>query len=376
MEHRRSPGHDHWFYESQTRPHTSAAAPLVPEAAHIDDRFLLGLQQEASALQPLLQRFQPVLQAARDLSHTLLPDAVSTSLTHTLTLYDRLSTALTVAQVAGVQRLCNHYSARLNPLPGPDSSRESNNRLTQITQYARQLAMQPELITASSISALDAVGLTEPDIVTLNQLVGYVSYQARVVAALQAMMGLPVRWIPGVTPPADADAALFGQATAWQHAIKPVELRYASADQLAAVTFCQGMPGLDDAVWLLVHDAQALYGWATLRQRLEAYGGEEEQLAQAVSARVLGCRRQFAQLANGWRTRLLHDVDQASDDSLTQQVIALSAQLTRLPERFSAAHLQPLLNAGWGSERLFTLMQAVAFASWQDRLLMALGEAR
>ncbi|KTR99164.1 CMD domain-containing protein [Pantoea dispersa] len=376
MEHRRSPGHDHWFYESQTRPHTSAAAPLVPEAAHIDDRFLLGLQQEASALQPLLQRFQPVLQAARDLSHTLLPDAVSTSLTHTLTLYDRLSTALTVAQVAGVQRLCNHYSARLNPLPGPDSSRESNNRLTQITQYARQLAMQPELITASSISALDAVGLTEPDIVTLNQLVGYVSYQARVVAALQAMMGLPVRWIPGVTPHADADAALFSQAAAWQHAIKPVELRYASADQLAAVTFCQGMPGLDDAVWLLVHDAQALYGWATLRQRLEAYGGEEEQLAQAVSARVLGCRRQFAQLANGWRARLLHDVDQASDDSLTQQVIALSAQLTRLPERFSAAHLQPLLNVGWGSERLFTLMQAVAFASWQDRLLMALGEAR
>lgn len=376
MEHRRSPGHDHWFYESQTRPHTSATAPLVPEAAHIDDRFLLGLQQEASALQPLLQHFQPVLQAARDLSHTLLPDAVSTSLTHTLTLYDRLSTALTVAQVAGVQRLCNHYSARLNPLPGPDSSRESNNRLTQITQYARQLAMQPELITASSISALDAVGLTEPDIVTLNQLVGYVSYQARVVAALLAMMGLPVRWIPGVTPPADADAALFSHDAAWQHAIKPVELRYASADQLAAVTFCQGMAGLDDAVWLLVHDAQALYGWATLRQRLEAYGGEKEQLAQAVSSRVLGCRRQFAQLANGWRARLLHDVDQASDDSLTQQVIALSAQLTRLPERFSAAHLQPLLNAGWGSERLFTLMQAVAFASWQDRLLMALGEAR
>lgn len=50
MEHRRSPGHDHWFYESQTRPHTSATAPLVPEAAHIDDRFLLGLQQEANAL--------------------------------------------------------------------------------------------------------------------------------------------------------------------------------------------------------------------------------------------------------------------------------------------------------------------------------------
>lgn len=373
MEQRRSPGHDHWFYESQTRPNSTATAPLVPEAAYIDDRFLLGLQQEATALQPLLSRFQPALLVARDLSQILFPDTLATSLTHTLTLYDRLSTALTVAQVAGVQRLCNHYSARLNPLPGPDSSRESNNRLTQITQYARQLAMQPELITAHSISALDAVGLTEPDIVTLNQLVGYVSYQSRVVAALQAMMGLPVRWIPGVSPPPDASADLFTRNDGWQHALKPVELRYASADQLAAVTFCQGIEGLDDAIWLLVHDAQALYGFATLKQRLSEHFAEDEALAQAVSARVLGCRRQFALVSDEWRAALLQDVDSAGTAS---PVISLSAQLTRLPDRFSAAHLQPLLNAGWGTERIFTLLQAVAFASWQDRVLMALGETR
>lgn len=373
MEQRRSPGHDHWFYESQTRPNNTATAPLVPEAAHIEDRFLLGLQQEASALQPLLSRFQPALLAARDLSQILFPDTLATSLTHTLTLYDRLSTALTVAQVAGVQRLCNHYSARLNPLPGPDSSRESNNRLTQITQYARQLAMQPELITATSINALDAVGLTEPDIVTLNQLVGFVSYQSRVVASIQAMMGLPVRWIPGVTPPPDASVALFAAADQWQPALKPVELRYASAEQLAAVTFCQGIDGVDEAIWLLVHDAPALYGFTTLKQRLNEHFAEDEVLAQAASARALGCRRQFAKHAGPWREALLQDVSSASEKS---SVIAISLQLTRQPDRFSAAHLQPLLNAGWGSERLFTLLQAVAFANWQDRLLMALGETR
>lgn len=370
MEQRRSPGHDQWFYESQTRPQHSAVAPLVPEAAHLDDRFLLGLQQEASALQPLLQRFQPALLAARDLSQILFPDSLTTTLTHTLTLYDRLSTALTVAQVAGVQRLCNHYAARLNPLPGPDSSRESNNRLTQITQYARQLAMQPALITANSINALDAVGLTEPDIVTLNQLVGFVSYQARVVAGLQAMIGLPVRWIPGVSPPADADAALFQPSPSWQHALKPVELRYASAEQLAAITFCQGMAGLEEAVWLLVHDAQALYGWATLQQRLSEHFAADETVAQAVSARILGCQRQFDRCAGSAREALLRDV--ADDNPL----VALSAQLTRLPERFSAAHLQPLLNAGWEADRIFILLQAVALANWQDRLLMALGETR
>jgi len=69
----------------------------------------------------------------------------------------------------------------------------------------------------------------------------------------------------------------------------------------------------------------------------------------------------------------VQDVESAGKAS---PVILLSAQLTRLPDRFSAAHLQPLLNAGWGSERIFTLLQAVAFASWQDRVLMALGETR
>lgn len=157
MEQRRYPGHNHWFYESQTSPRTSQAAPLVPEAAHIDDRFLLGCHADHAGMHALLRSQQPALLAARDLAQLLFPDRVITSLTHTLTLYDRLSTALTVAQVAGIQRLCNHYSARLNPLPGPDSSRESNNRLTQITQYARQLAMQPELINGSAITALDGV---------------------------------------------------------------------------------------------------------------------------------------------------------------------------------------------------------------------------
>lgn len=373
MEQRRSPGHDHWFYESQTRPHAHATAPLVPEAAYIADRFLLGLQQEATALSPVFSHFQATLLAARDLSHILLPDTLTASLTHTLTLYDRLSTALTVAQVAGVQRLCNHYSARLNPLPGPDSSRESNNRLTQITQYARQLAMQPSLITANSINALDAVGLTEPDIVTLNQLVGFVSYQARVVAALQAMMGLPVRWIPGVAPPPDADVALFEQPAAWQPVLKPVELRYANAQQLAAITFCQGLEGWDDDLWLWVHDAQALYGCATLRQRLNEHVSEDEVLAQAVSARILGCRRQFNQHAGRYREALLQDLEKAADAT---PLIAVSAQLVRLPERFSAAHLQPLVNAGWETERIFQLLHTVAFASWHDRVLMALGETR
>lgn len=370
MEQRRYPGHNHWFYESQTSPRTSQAAPLVPEAAHIDDRFLLGCYVDNAVVQSLLRTNQPALLAARDLAQLLFPDRVVTSLTHTLTLYDRLSTALTVAQVAGVQRLCNHYSARLNPLPGPDSSRESNNRLTQITQYARQLAMQPELINASAITALDAVGLTEPDIVTLNQVIGFVSYQARVVAGLQALQAQPVRWLPGNIAPPDAEATGFDQPARWQSVLKPLELRYASAEQLAAVTRCQSLSGMQEAVWLLAHDPSALYGWAQLRQHLS----QENTLAEATAARILGSRWAFRLLAGN--KVLIEGVDDAALKGEEQQIIALAAQLTRSPERFSAAHLQPLMETGWEAEALFALIQSVAIGNWNSRLFYALGEAQ
>lgn len=370
MEQRRYPGHNHWFYESQTSPRTSQAAPLVPEAAHIDDRFLLGCYADNAVVQSLLRTNQPALLAARDLAQLLFPDRVVTSLTHTLTLYDRLSTALTVAQVAGVQRLCNHYSARLNPLPGPDSSRESNNRLTQITQYARQLAMQPELINASAITALDTVGLTEPDIVTLNQVIGFVSYQARVVAGLQALQAQPVRWLPGNIAPPDAEATGFDQPARWQPVLKPLELRYASAEQFAAVTRCQLLSGMQEAVWLLAHDPSALYGWAQLRQHLS----QDNTLAEATVARILGSRWAFRLL--GGNKFLIEGVDDAALKGEEQQIIALAAQLTRSPERFSAAHLQPLMEAGWEAEALFALIQRVAIGNWNSRLFYAMGEAQ
>ncbi|SFN30488.1 N-terminal domain of uncharacterized protein YciW-containing protein [Candidatus Pantoea varia] len=369
MEQRRYPGHNHWFYESQTSPRIAQAAPLVPEAAHIDDRFLLECYADNVVVQSLLRTNQPALLAARDLAQLLFPDRIATSLTHTLTLYDRLSTALTVAQVAGVQRLCNHYSARLNPLPGPDSSRESNNRLTQITQYARQLAMQPELINASAITALDAVGLTEPDIVTLNQVIGFVSYQARVVAGLQALQAQPVRWLPGSTAPPDAEPSGFDQPACWQPVLKPLELRYASAEQLAAVTRCQSLSGMLEAVWLLAHDPSALYGWAQLRQHLS----HENTLGEATAARILGSRWAFRLLAGN--DVLIEGVDEVSKGE-EQQIIALAAQLTRSPERFSAAHLQPLMEAGWEAKALFALIQSVAIGNWNSRLFYALGEAQ
>lgn len=378
MEQRRFTGNNHWYHETQTSL-PAQRAPLMPEAATIEDRFLLGLAQQAEGeLNTLFQQVQPALLASRDLYQLLFPSELTTTLSHTLTLYDRLSSALTVAQVTGVQRLCNHYAARLNPLPGPDSSRESNHRLTQITEFARQLASQPTLIDALSVQRLDDVGLSEPDIITLGQIVGFVSYQARVVAGVHAMMALPVRWMPGVTIPPDATSEHFLQPFAWRPALPPLELRYAAPEQLEALTFCQPLGELETGAWLFAHDGKALYGWGRLINQLEtARSSVDSVLAAAVTSRINGSASCFERYAAGreWRTALQESVEQALSEGNTAQqaVISLAAQLTRSPERVNAAHIQPLKEAGLNSSQIFDIILSVAAASWGNRLMQGLG---
>ncbi|MEN5015385.1 oxidoreductase [Erwinia sp. Eh17-17] len=377
MEQRRFTGNNHWYHETQSSL-PAQRAPLMPEAATVEDRFLLGLaQQTEGELNAILQQAQPGLLASRDLYQLLFPAQLTTTLSHTLTLYDRLSSALTVAQVTGVQRLCNHYAARLNPLPGPDSSRESNHRLTQITEYARQLASQPTLIDALAVKRLDDVGLSAPDIVSLGQIIGFVSYQARVVAGLHAMLALPVRWMPGVTIPPDADSDGFLTGSAWRPALSPLELRYAAPDQLEALTFCQPLAELEAAAWLFAHDGKALYGWGRLLNALKtSRAGPASRLAAAVTSRINGSLPCFARYAqDDLHPALCDSVEQALRvaDAPRQAVIQLAAQLTRSPERVNAAHIQPLKDAGLDSTQVFDVILSVAIASWGNRLMQGLG---
>lgn len=154
MEQRHSSGKSHWYHETQSSTLEYDVQPLVPGAAKVSDPFLLDVILEEETLIP----FHSWLTPARALAVKLFPDQLAVTHPQTFTAYERLSTALTVAQVCGVQRLCNYYSARLTPIPGPDSSRESNRRLAQITQYARQLAGSPSIMMNVLASILTMSG--------------------------------------------------------------------------------------------------------------------------------------------------------------------------------------------------------------------------
>lgn len=200
MEQCRKAGKSHWYHETQSTMSSQTPLSLMPEAAYVNDRFLLDLTVSETALTP----FESWLKPARQLADVLFPRTVLNDRLHTFSAYERMSTALTAAQVFGVQRLCRYYAARLAPLPGPDASRESNQRLAQITQYARQLAGSPSVINAGPRTACRG-GINRP---------GYRTHQSD--HWVYRFSGAGSGDISGVLPSARARTARPGDAALCQ----------------------------------------------------------------------------------------------------------------------------------------------------------------
>ncbi|MEG2401126.1 MAG: CMD domain-containing protein [Citrobacter sp.] len=383
MEQRRIEGKSHWYHETQSSTYPQDVLPLVPEAANVEDSFLLDMAIPEVALLP----FQSWLEPARELAHFLFPADVALNQLHTFSAYERMSTALTVAQVYGIQRLCNHYAARLTPLPGPDSSRESNHRLAQITQYARQLASSPAVINARDRQHLDDVGLTTCDIILINQIIGFVGFQARVVAILQAYFGHPVRRIPGLDIQQYAQASVFSNADAqWHAAVFPVEIIPPRESLPDSKSQNGRIPELHALAPMLAHSPKVL---ALLRSLLASTLCTDTQsrvlsLAALLTSRINGsvaCFNEQARAAHQLTDiitilRLDERELQRWEQRHPVERITLQAVqwLTRAPDRFSAALLTPLFEQGVSSEQVINLLVWSGLCGWLNRLKIALGE--
>ncbi|BBV30692.1 MULTISPECIES: carboxymuconolactone decarboxylase family protein [Citrobacter freundii complex] len=378
MEQRRIVGKSHWYHETQSSTYPQDVLPLVPEAAHVDDSFLLDLAIPHDVLLP----FQSWLTPARKLAQLLFPAHVVLDRMHTFSAYERMSTALTVAQVYGVQRLCNHYAARLTPLPGPDSSRESNHRLAQITQYARQLASSPAVIGERDRQHLDAVGLTSCDGILMNQIIGFVGFQARVVALLQACSAHPVRRIPGLDIQQFAHASPFSATNASWHAapLEPeqlhtrAKLRADYPNELhALLPLLAHSPAVLDLLGSLISStlrsdmptrAFSLTTLMTSRINGSVSCFNEHAHTAYELTDIITVLRQDERELQRWEQR--HPVER-----VTLQAVQW---LTRAPDRFSAALLTPLFDQGISSEQAINLLAWSGLCGWLNRLKIALGE--
>ncbi|MER0125949.1 CMD domain-containing protein [Franconibacter daqui] len=384
MEPRRFSGKSHWYHETQSSRCPADVLPLVPEAAWVDDRLLLDLSLAHS---PALAQLEWINEA-RKLIPLLFPESVAVTRLHTLSSYDRLSTALTVAQVWGVQRLCNHYAALLAPQPGPDSSRESNRRLTQITQFARQLAISPTVIDDAARAQLDEVGLSWFDRVTFTQIIGFIGFQARVVAIFQALQGQPVRWVPGLDMLQDAAPEHFGLSDShWRADLPPVAISHASESQLKALAACQPHLALRELSHTLVYDAEVLNLLRQLCERLsDGLDDEDRSLVTLLTARINGSAACFNDTLQRWRgepnlPEAIRNGERAllawsHNHPRERAIIQAVQQLTRAPDRFSAAQLTPLLDQGYSADAALRLLAWAGLCGWINRLRMGLGSDR
>ena len=383
MKQRRFSGKSQWYHETQSSGGLAEVQPLVPEAAQVDDRFLLDLT--LSDLQ--LAREAPWLSAARSISNELLPESVTTNPLFTLNSYERLTTALTVAQVCGIQRLCSHYAARLAPQSSSDSSRESNRRLTQITQFSRQLASQPTSISEDALTQLDECGLSVEDIITFIQIIGFIGFQARIIAVWHAVERIPVRPLPGLSAQQDADPTIFSRrAVLWQSNLPPLKRRYANKEQTHLRGVSLVSPVIHELADLLAYDSPTLLAQDQLARLLWPANpslSTDDLLVMMVVSRINGSACCFNDAAAKWSGEPdLPDAIRNGEKAVyiwsqnhprERAIIQATQLLTRSPDRFSYAELAPLFEQGFNEQQVIQLFASSGLAGWLNRLRIGLG---
>ncbi|MDB5818041.1 MAG: hypothetical protein JWQ11_1681 [Rhizobacter sp.] len=111
--------------------------------------------------------------------HALLGELQSPGLTS----LERFTVAERVASLHRSEALAAHYMQSMH-LRG---TAEPTARLQAMLRHAELLSTDPAQAGPEQLAALAEAGLGPAEIVTLSQLIGFVSYQARVVAGLSLL---------------------------------------------------------------------------------------------------------------------------------------------------------------------------------------------
>lgn len=117
-----------------------------------------------------------------------------------LTLGERLLVALYACRLTPAPELAEHYRARLTATPidantlqaveDGDIDTLTDARLRAILTFTRTLIERPIEGDRDALLRLPAAGLATADVVTLAQLIAFLSYQTRLVAGLRALNAL------------------------------------------------------------------------------------------------------------------------------------------------------------------------------------------
>ncbi|HEY7295968.1 MAG TPA: CMD domain protein, partial [Dehalococcoidia bacterium] len=178
---------------------------------------LLGIDQ-GSALAQLRARRPEATGHTQGSYRALFTDPSAVPVSRT----ERFATALRVASLHREPTLAEHYTAQLRATPGgseqliadlltgPEAA-DLPARLRAMLAHADLLVVRPAAATPADLQALQAVGLSDAEIVTVSQLIAFVSFQVRVLIGLSLLRGDERPAPASQVGPRDARTAGFTQ---------------------------------------------------------------------------------------------------------------------------------------------------------------------
>jgi alkylhydroperoxidase domain protein len=310
------------------------------------------------------------------------------------TLTERLTVARQVADWHQDSRLAQHYADRHH---NPSSATvAADTRLRAALVHAERLTLRPVSATPAHLDELHRAGWSLDNIVTLSQLVAYVSFQSRLLRGYRLIAGQPVETArQGVA----ASAATLGgrrappvftqQELGWEPWIAAKKLSDYSASQQAVL---EKNGHADSDYFRLLGRNLPVLEQRTLTDKGIFYtaGGltrKERELAAAVASKINGCiycasvhARKAAQLSKQTADieRLLGtppgDILSEGQAPRWQAEIDFAAALSITPPAAAPRHLLRLRELGLTDLELLDLVQATAFFAWANRLMLTLGE--
>lgn len=311
--------------------------------------------------------------------------------------------ALSVAKITGSILLSKHYAELLSSQPIVEITPD----ITLAEKYLRVLTSNPNQADYALTQQFIQQGWSESDIILLAQLITFVTYQSRLVAGLELLIGqnpnsdnkadqhfpiLAGNWSHATTTQLGqpSPTAFTQQQLGWESWLSARDVNSLSDDETQTL---KKHGQLNSEYFLLLAHQSEILALRTQIDRGIFYtsGGLprwEREFAAAAVSKVNGCiycASVHARKASQYAKEHLGDVEKLlatpagnvlaeGYESRLLAIVSLVASLSTTPIQASVEQIDQLRSLGLTELELLDLIQSSAFFSWANRLMLTLGE--
>jgi len=300
----------------------------------------------------------------------------------------RFSCAAKVAALTEEAGLAHFYLDALESIGPLKKDAKAQAVENAAFEHTMRVTTAPASCDQAALDALHAVGMTEYEIVTLSQLIGYVSFQARLILTVRALAGVERAAATTKSNPANfvRHSGFTAEPIEWVSWLMPVDLATATPDQLAVLDESGPTARTSPYYLTLVHNP------AVLRQRSGTYnaimyapGGlsrADRELGALVVSTLNGCpycasvhAQRLNQLTkeSDLVTRVFADPFNGGANERERELMRYARRLTLESGEFDVGDVTRLRSLGMSNGEILDYSHAVAIFAWANRLMQTLG---